>query len=162
MDGGLGNRDNTPIFGAPLPGPPAWGFAHAHQIPSDALLVIEVRDQVSIQVNYNQTSNRLDWLREGDTIVSDAKTIHCKYLARIEDPNQYTSAFVKVLAARLAMDMAIPLTQSRKVHEQMVKLYELELKKAAATDGQQGRSQMTRASRLVGVRGIGGAIGNVV
>lgn len=144
---------------AKLEDPPEWGYGAAFQLPPDTLRVMAVRDDAPAHVNYNELMNTLDWRREGDTIVCDANIARIRYLAQITNPLEFSPAFVQCLAARLAMEMAIGLTQSSKLQSQAAQLYELKLKKAASTDGMQGRTQVARSSRLTGVRGIGASVG---
>lgn len=141
---------------------PEWGYAFAHQVPADTIRLIEVRDTFPRRFYSNETSNRLRWVREGNTILSDTGTVFARYLARVEDPNIYSPAFVKVVAARLAMDMCIPITQSRKTYENMAAAYEIAVKKAAVTDGMQGRTEIARSGRLTGIRGQHSSITGVV
>ena len=138
---------------------PNWGFGSAFQIPADTLRILEVRDDMESRVNYQELMNSLNWRREGDQIVTDADIIRIRYLARIEDPTKYTAAFVQAFAARLAMDIAVALTQSRAIFNDMVTLYAAKIREAAATDGMQGRIQVTRSSKLTGVRGQGSSVG---
>ncbi len=138
---------------------PNWGFGSAFLIPSDTLRILEVRDDMQNRVNYQELMNSLNWRREGDKIVTDASIIRIRYLARITDPAKYTAAFVQVFAARLAMDIAIALTQSRAMFGDMASLYGAKIREAAATDGMQGRIQTLRSSRLTGVRGQGSSFG---
>ena len=138
---------------------PNWGFGSAFQLPPDTLRVMEVRDDMQSRVNYQELMNSLNWRREGDKIVTDATIIRIRYLARIKDPAKYTAAFVQAFAARLAMDICVALTQSRAMFGDMAALYAAKIREAAATDGMQGRIQITRSSKLTGVRGIGASLG---
>jgi len=138
---------------------PNWGFGQAFQIPADTLRILEVRDDMQGRVNYQELMNSLNWRREGDQIVTDAQLIRIRYLARITDPARYTAAFVQAFAARLAMDIAVGLTQSRAMFNDMAALYAAKIREAAATDGMQGRIQVMRSSKLTGVRGVGASAG---
>jgi hypothetical protein len=57
-----------------------------------------------------------------------------------------------VVAARLAADLAMPITRSRKMQEDMWSLFETKLTSAAATDAGQGRSERTDSTELVRAR----------
>lgn len=137
---------------------PDWGYARQFQLPPDTLRVLDVRDQQPSHINYNELANRLDWRREGSTIVADSSMIRIRYIARIEDPVLYSPSFVQCLGARLGYELSLSITQSDKMQENMAKLYEAKLAQAAANDGMQGRSQVVRSSKLTGVRGIGASI----
>lgn len=137
---------------------PVWGFTNAFQLPTDLITVLEMRDALPNRVNFNELMNPTDWLREEDTIVTDAATARIRYIARITDPNRYTAAFIHVVAARLAYEIAIAITQSRELQSDMWDLYNAKLQIASATDGMQGRSRVIRATKLTGIRGVGASI----
>ena len=144
---------------AALQDAPEWGFGTAFPLPVDTIRVMEVRANLPQHIQFNELMNTLDWRREGDTIVCDANIIRIRYVSQVVDPLLFSAAFVQCLAARLAFEMAIGLTQSSKLQAQAATLYESKLKKAASTDGMQGRTQVARSSRLTGVRGIGASSG---
>ena len=137
---------------------PVWGFSNAFQIPSDTITILEMRDALEERVNFNDLMNSTEWLREEDTIVTNASTARIRYIARITDPNRYTPAFIHVVAARLAYEIAIAITQSRSMQSDMWELYLAKLALASPTDGMQGRSRVIRSSKLTGVRGIGASV----
>ena len=137
---------------------PDWGFSFYHQLPSDTIRVMEVRQSSPERVNFRELSNRLDWRREGDRIASDSGTARIRYLRRITDSTKFTAAFVYAFAARLAYELAISITQSRSIQADMFSLYEAKLAMAAQTDGMQGRTEIIRSSRLTGIRGVGASV----
>lgn len=97
-----------------------------------------------------------DWIREGEYISIPAlgsRYLFIKYTKDIENPRLFPPGFVQALAARLAADLAIPITQSRQLQEDMWALYSAKVKSAAANDGSQGSNERIERSRLVRVRG---------
>lgn len=149
---------------------PRYGFDKRFQIPGNVLRVLQVSragdDVVESSVgsssgNRSSARNgtglgreaRVEWLREGETIVvNNAERIYARVLIRIVDPTKFSAPFDQALAARLAMDLAIPLTNSRLLQRDMAALYGEKLADAASTDGMQGRSTNTRADSLTVVR----------
>ena len=141
---------------------PLWGFDKAFQIPTNVLRVLQVSnaqgsDGTVLSGSRGGTGqgryNEIEWLREGDTIVANSVTrIYARAIIRITDPTKFSAAFVQALAARIAMDLAIPITNNRKLQSDMAALYGEKLRMAAATDGLQGRSYRTRANGLTQVR----------
>ena len=137
---------------------PDWGFSTQFQLPADTLRIIEARSASKERVNFRELANTLRWVREGDKILTDSITLQIRYLRQITDPLKYSPAFGHCLAARLAYEMSIPITQSRQMQSDMFTLYETKLVMAAQTDGMQGRTEVIRSNRLTGIRGIGSSI----
>ena len=141
---------------------PEWGFAFAYQLPADTIRVIVARQANPERVNFRDLANPMDWAREGNTIVCDSNNVRIRYIARITDPVRFSSGFVYALAARLAYEISVGITQSSKMQENMWQLYETKLAQAAATEGMQGRSQVVRSSKLTGIRGVGASVTDFV
>jgi len=148
---------------------PVYGYDFLFQIPIDCLRVLqvsaagrEIDDGIFVEGSFKSATRggtgtgreqRIEWLREGDRIIVQVfKRINMRYITRIEDTTKFSSAFDQCLAARIAMDIAIPLTNSLPIQEQMLKLYAAKLDDAFTTDGMQGRSYNTRTDSLTIVR----------
>ena len=154
---------------ATLAGAPLYGFDRAFQIPAKVIRVLQVT-RAGEDVQGGSVSNtgirsssrggtgigretRIEWLREGGTIVArDAERIFARVLVRIIDTNKFSPAFDQALAARLAMDFAIPIAHSEKLQTSMARMYGEKIALAAASDGLQGRSYNTRSDALTVVR----------
>ena len=132
-------RRNLPVSATS----PENGYANAFPIPSDILRVTDVNDGE-------------DWRVEGDSIVTNEGSCKIRAVAQITDPNRFSSLFVQALAARLAADLAIPISQSRELQRQHYSIYENKLAEAVANDGMQGKSRRITSSWLRGSR-TGGA-----
>ena len=72
---------------------PAFGFAYAYQRPTDWLRTISVHAG-------DGGTDAVPYRMEGDRFVSGAADLFLRYIARIEDPNQYDPLFVDALAMR--------------------------------------------------------------
>ena len=140
---------------------PLYGFDKAFQIPPETIRLLQVSragaDVESGGVASRNTGQgreqRIDWLREGETVVANGVTrVYARVLTRIADTTKFTSAFDQCLAARIAMDIAIPLTNSEQLQASMASMYGEKLRIAAGTDGMQGRSYRTRSDSLTVVR----------
>ena len=125
----------------PLVNEPPFGASNAFLIPSDALRILTVRNDAREDTSFNG----LHWVREGDRILCDSDKIHVRYLKDVEDVLLFSPAFAQALAARLAWDLAVPLTESGNKEQTMARKYEYALREAAATDGMQGRTRKLRA-----------------
>ncbi len=64
------------------------------------------------------------WMREGAFILADTSVFRLRYVARIEDVNQYDSLFVQCLADRLAYEMSYAITQNFDVQKVRLQIYE--------------------------------------
>ena len=129
-----------------------------YALPPDVLRVYRVFRRVDL----TQPTQLEGWRREGSNVAARYQAkIYIKATIQIEDVEEFTAAFTQALAARLAADLAMPITRSRKMQEDMWKLYEKKLIMAAATDAGQGRSERTDSTELVGVRWADGLHGRV-
>ena len=73
----------------------------------------------------------------GRVLLSNEDTAKILYVARITDTTQFDSMFVDCLTAKLAVDLAYPVTNSTTLQTQMEKLYMAKISEARAIDGQE-------------------------
>lgn len=111
---------------APETSAPSWGFLYKHALPSNCLRLIEVDGLTTGE-----------YLVEGRYILTDENVLYLRYLARIEDPNEFDSLFTDVVATRMAFDMCEGLTQSTTKKDWLYKEYEDLLLQAKRADGQE-------------------------
>lgn len=148
---------------------PLYGFDKQFQIPGNVIRVIDV-SRAGEDVTSGSVSNtgirsssragvgkgretRIEWLREGEVIVAnDSERIFARILLRITDTTKFSPAFDQALAARIAMDLALPLTNSKVMQKDMASMYTKKIALAAASDGSQGRSYNVRSDSLTVVR----------
>ena len=114
---------------------PVNGYANGFQLPSEVLRVMDV--------NCGE-----DWRIEGQDIVTNEGSAKIRAVVRITDPTRFSALFVQALAARLAADLAIPLTQSKELQRQHYELYMTKLSEAVTNDGMQGKSRKITSSWL--------------
>ena len=112
---------------------PAYGFSYQYALPTDpyCLRVLEMEYQDYIFKIENLAT-------EGRVLLTDEGTAKILYIAKITDTAQFDSLFVDALTAKLAADLAYPVTNSTSLQLQMHKLYELKLSEARSVDGQEG------------------------
>lgn len=133
----------------------AWGSNYVHGLPVEWLAVYRV---------YSTADYALGWrLEEGKNIITSDKKIYMWGLKRITDTGKFSIMFSQALAARLAADMAITLTENRQLQADLWQLYQKKLTDAAARDGQQGSNDKIQKGRLTRTRGrsdsyVGGEI----
>ena len=139
-------------FTLSAPTPHGWDNGeHMFLIPSNVLRVYRCYSEPP---GGGHLGRRLHgWRREGANIVcSQDGPIYVKATLRITDPDRWTAAFTQALAARLAADLAIPITKSRQLQADLWSIYQSKMRDAAATDASQGGSERTDSTELVGVR----------
>ena len=114
--------------------PPEFGYKSQYLMPAGCLRVIGASGN-------DRFDDSLRWELEGDKILADAgDVLYVRYLLRIEDTSRFPAQFVNVIAAKLAMDIAIPLTANRAVKQEMAQIFAAELTGASRSDSQQRRS----------------------
>ena len=78
--------------------------------------------------------------------------MHIRYIARIEDPQLYSPLIVQAMAARLAVELCIPITESAKLQQNLASIFQGKLTEAMTSDGLQGRSEVRKSRILLGAR----------
>ena len=121
---------------------PEYGYSHRFAIPTEVLSVISATPH---REQKNSTDN-FDWRREEEYILCDVDVLYAKCIVRITDPQRFSSMFVQALAARMAADLAAPLTESTTKEEKMTIKYERAINKALAIDGMQGKSDRIKSN----------------
>ena len=105
---------------------PVWGFARSFVLPPDYLRLIDVENPL-----------RMPWRIESGRIVTDLEApLQIKYVRRV-DSGEMDSTFREVLAARLALEWAEPLTAQSAIVDRMAAFYKEKLPVARASDGQE-------------------------
>ena len=137
---------------AQLAGAPVWGYGVRYQLPADNLRVLSVSDD-----GHRDTSQ--EWVVESGTLLCDLQKIYIRYIWNVVDTAKFSPMYVQALAARIAADIAIPLTHDRVLQKDMWGLYDAKISDGATVDNLQGRRQRTRSTRLIGVRNRAGGVG---
>lgn len=134
---------------------PVFGYTSKYAIPSNVLRVVSVSDDASAVDAFAYSvglasSSGLDWVKEGRSILANtsAATLNVLAVVRVEDVALWSPGFCQALAARIAADLSVSLTENRSLQADLWKLYEGKLRDAAANDGRQGRSPRLRNSTL--------------
>lgn len=113
---------------AKLTSTPSFGFSNEFQLPTDCLRVLK-------------TDDKLDTYKiEGRKILSNASSMKIQYIKRVTDPAQFDSMFAEALSARIAVALAIPLTDSDSRLASMKALYDERIADARGTDAQENGS----------------------
>ena len=122
-----------------------YGWKYAFPIPNEILLTLRVFDRPD-------SERQTRWEKAGNLILTDDKTIYTESWRQVTNPNEFTATFRQALAARIARDLCLPLTQNKKLWDSMAALYESNLSEALAIDGMQGRNEKLDKGPLIRVR----------
>lgn len=71
----------------------------------------------------------------GDYLLSNLETVVVKYIKRVTDPTKFDPLLVKAIAYRMAADIAMRITESKTVRNDMLQAYEWQLNRAETIDG---------------------------
>jgi len=107
---------------------PAFGFTSEFQLPTDCLRVLKTDDDLDT------------YKVEGKKLLTNASSVKIQYIKRITDPAYFDSLFAEALAARIAMELAIPLTDSDTRLASMKTLYDEKIGDARGSDAQENGS----------------------
>lgn len=128
---------------------PAFEFARAFDLPDDCLIVRSVYE-----------GEGANWVVENRQILTDmGAPIYIKYTYRCTDVAKFDPLFVAALAARIASDIAVNLSESVSRAQSLWQVYQAKLGEARRRDAQEGQpDQMPQGSWLdarqsSGVRG---------
>jgi hypothetical protein len=123
--------------------PPPFGFAFAYELPSDYIRLQFVGEDERDDVVYEV---------EGNTIVTNESMCYLKYTARIKDTGLYDAKFAALLAAKLGVYAAFPITASPGMVKNMTEIYAALLSEATGADGQEGSGKTVQANQWIEAR----------
>ena len=109
---------------------PAFEFASSFALPADCLRVLRSEN--------SNFSNNERFRIEGRKLITDESTMKILYVASITDTTQYDASLIETLSARLAAELAYPITQSSTLMDRMFGLYQQKLKDARFADATEG------------------------
>ena len=125
---------------------PAFEYAHAYDLPSDCLIVRSI---------FEGETER--WVVEGRQILTDmGAPIYIKYTRRETDTAQFDPLFVEALAARIASDIAIQLSESVSRAQGLWQTYQAKLIEARRRDAQEGQPEQFPQGSWLDARNGGG------
>ncbi len=126
---------------AQLSATPAFTWSYQYSLPADCLR--------PIRLQYIDE----DYVIEGRKVLTDAATVNLIYLKRVTDPNQYTPSFIIALEARMAAELAYPITGDAQLQLVWTQKAEQKLKDASYQDSiAQGTPNQFHAETLINSR----------
>jgi len=129
---------------------PEWGDGFSHPLPLDWISVYRVYRNVSSRAQENWI--QADWRLEGGNVIAADDTVYMWGTKRITDTAKFSPMFVQCLAARLAADLCMTITEDKAQQGMLWQLYGAKLKEAASRDGAQGRSDKIQSNSLLDAR----------
>jgi len=130
---------------------PIFGYSQKFLVPSDLLYSIGVYDP-----NHNDLAypKQIPHAVENSNILANISSIDLKYISDVTNTVTFSPMFDQALAAHIAMNIAIPLTENSKQFDRMAALFGSNLERAASSNGMQGkrekldRSEMEESRRM--------------
>jgi hypothetical protein len=116
---------------------PAFGFSKCFALPSDYLRLVRLND------------GKEPYQIEADGLVSNVDQARLRYVARITDTARFDALFVMALAAFLAVEGAIPITNSQSLKEQAAAEFQLKLQEARSVDGMENFPEVFTADAFL-------------
>jgi len=128
----------------------SWGADNKFLIPNDILLVHRVySDPDSSSHGRDQVR---DWRIESGHVVANTDVIYAHVVIKVTDENKMPAYFRQALAARMARDLAMPITHNENMLQAMSNLYERKLDEAISADARQGTTEQYEEGRLIKAR----------
>ena len=128
------------------PTPPLYGWGNRFTVPADIIRVLtcDRTNAQSIVGNAAYQPEQIDWDFEDGYILTNESVVFARGITDNVNEGDFSPGFVQAFAAKLAVFVAYPLTQSSTIFTNMGGLYAGMLKEAKTRDGMQGRSKRIR------------------
>lgn len=124
---------------------PVWRYTYAYQLPSGCLRVLDMKDEDIWPWQIEQVDG-------AKALVTDASTCSIRYIKQITDPNQFSEPFKRLLATRLAVIIAWPLTGKKSVVDYVSGLFEEAELEFMSADSQEGTSNILEETTYTDAR----------
>ena len=118
---------------------PLWGFSYSTPLPNDCIRTLWIGRQQD-EFYYDP----FPYAIEGESIVSNEQNIYLRYIYEIENTSKFSPLFCMALAARMAMEMCVSITENVGLFERLTQVYAIKLAEAISNDGAQSRSQIIK------------------
>lgn len=104
---------------------PAFGYVYSYALPTNCLRVIQLEEKSMV------------FKIEGRNLLTDESPARIIYVSRVTDPNQFDAMFTEALSARLAAELAIAVSESNSLYQNMMEVYRMKITDARSIDGQE-------------------------
>lgn len=119
---------------------PVYEYTYAFDLPADCLRILE-------------TENNVEYQQEGNLLLTNDSSMKIRYIARITDSSKYSSTFVSAFSARIAVEVAYPLTGDPTVAKIKQDEYMMKYSQAKSYNGQEGVVRQEDDSSWISERG---------
>lgn len=135
-------------------GSPAPGWAFRYRYPADCLKVrnIVVPGQRMTMTSDQRIPYKIGYESGGRVIHTDQIDAACRFTFKVEDSTFFDPAFADVLAWRLAMDLALPLSSKSDLQQFATQQYNLALSIAKGSAFQESQDDPDPESEFIRVR----------
>lgn len=107
------------------PTAPAFGYARRFAVPSDFLRLIRLN-------GIDEDENFSKWEIVDGFIHTDlAAPAQIEYIAHVTDAGKFPAVFIEILSAKLAVNLALPLTASKDLFAQMAEIFSSNIQRPA-------------------------------
>lgn len=118
-------------------------------LPADVLRVLKVDDGSGYGIEC-KVEGRFVYAEPGNLVdafgVTVSKPLYIRAIRRKDNPAEWSPAFVLACGYLLASLLAVPITDSTKQRDDLYKVYQFQLREAAALDGMQGTPERPQNS----------------
>jgi len=112
---------------------PAFEYSHQYALPTDPFCLRVLK------MEFDDYEFKIENLAgQGRVLLTNEGTANIIYIAKITDPKLFDSIFVDTLTAKLASEMAYPITNSAALQKEMERVYKLKLTEARSIDSTEG------------------------
>lgn len=121
---------------------PVFGYTHKYALPSGCLKI----------VGFSPEADDIEYKVENGFILTDETSVYLRYVSEETNTNLYDPLFVEALAARIAAEIALPLTDSTSKMNAMFSLYDMKLSEAKSMSSQEGTPEQLIADGWINSR----------
>jgi hypothetical protein len=125
---------------ARLASTPAFGWAYQFQLPSGCLRVFEMEDPDEA------------FAVEDGLLLCDNSTAKVLYAVRVTTVGKYSAGLCSALVARMAAELAMPITKKKAVVDAAWAVYQGKILSALASDGQEGSPEVAECTTFTDAR----------
>lgn len=116
---------------------PEYEYSYRYALPTDPYCLRVISTDMDDYVDSDGQA-AYPWEIEGRYLLIDTTTVKIKYISRVTDVTKYPPKLVTALAAKLASELAFPITKNMNLQNQMENLYQRKLQEAKIIDAQEG------------------------
>jgi len=129
----------------PLSEEPLFGYNYKFLLPPDLLVTINAYDPADAG---QKQPPGISHVREGNHLCADISQVNIKYIFDLTNTTKFSSLFSQTVAAHIAANIAVGLTENATQQERMMVVYEDKLNKAISSDSLQGSNERIETSQL--------------